>query len=351
MKFFGGIILAGGILLAQASYADSVKCESVFNKKGALSSEQGLRSKGYLKISNGRQFWVDYTAPVNGKPTVVLVNGLTYSTKQWELFAKQLTAKGIGVVRYDMFGMGKTLLKNIPIWKMIPYERQAQDLKDILEHLEIPEPYNLVGLSYGGAIATEFAARFPKLSNKVILMAPFTRPIKEQDEWIKQQVKINRVLNPLNPATDVQLYDFYLKQIIYSTYPAAEPISLENYPYKLEAIFRMVQSVRHWPYEKAVNMLPQKTLHLMIAGNDQYIKREVMEDAWKSVDSKTRASRIIVGGAEHKIPEDVPNFSAAWVEMIINDHPLLKDGAWFWGDSKTGRVEHSDGEFRLPKDD
>lgn len=307
--------------------------------------------KGSITLSGNRKFFVDYSPAKNGKPTVVLLNGLTYSTKQWASFSKQLEADGYGVVKYDMFGMGQTLLKNLPVLREISYRKQVQDLKELLELLNIPKPYNLVGLSYGGAIATEFGSTHPRLTEKIILMAPFTKPVKEQDEWIRKQVALTRAMFPLNPSSDEALYDYFLKRLIYSTYPLAEPNSAELYPHKLEAIFRMVQSVRHWNYPKAVKSLPEQSVHYMIAGNDQYLKPEVMEEGWTTLSKGQRMSRIVIGGSEHKIPEAVPRFSAAWVAMILEDHPLLRDGTWFYGNSKTGSVHYKDGELVLPSDE
>ena len=64
-------------------------------------------------------------------------------------------------------------------------------------------------------------------------MAPYTQPLKGQDDWIKQQISVTRMQFPFNPYSDEQLYDYFLRQICFSTYPSLEPIVLEN-PYKLE---------------------------------------------------------------------------------------------------------------------
>jgi pimeloyl-ACP methyl ester carboxylesterase len=350
MKAVRGAILAASFMMGTPATSRGQACEVAFKiSEKKLSESAPVR--GWILLSAHRKFFVDYSPPKNAKPTVVLLNGLTYSTKQWDVFAKQLIFEGYGVVRYDMFGMGQTLLGNLPVLKEIEYRQQVHDLKELLEKLNVPKPYNLVGLSYGGAIATEFGAQYPQLTGKLVLMAPFTKPVKEQDEWIKKQVALTRAMFPLNPATDAALYDYFLKKLIYSTYPLAEPISAEYYPHKLEAIFRMVQSVRHWEYPKAVQKLPEKSVHYMIAAEDQYIKADVMEEGWAAIGKAQRMSRIVIGGAEHKIPEAVPRFSAAWVAMILAGHPILQDGTWFYGNAKTGSVQYKDGELVLPSDE
>ena len=268
--------------------------------------------EGYLKAGE-IELYAKYEKAADPKaPTVMLLNGLTYSTRQWESFAQVLRSRGISVLRYDMFGMGNTLLRYGPVLSVIPYQFQVETLKALLEKLKIASPYNLVGLSYGGAIATAFGAEFPELTGRLFLMAPYTRPLEEQDKWIKSQIWQNRQMFPFNPASDDELYDYFLRQIIYTTYPAAEPISVEN-PLKLEGIFRLVQGVRKWDSKKAVKRLPEGSVYLMIAEKDQYIKRSVMDEFWTWVPDLAKAEIGLVPNSEHKIPEAAPKFSANWV--------------------------------------
>lgn len=117
-------------------------------------------------------------------------------------------------------------------------------MNSLLSELKVAKPYNLVGLSYGGGIAIAYAAQYPKEVKRILALAPFTEPLQSQDNWIKNQVAYTRVMQPWNPYSDDELYDYFLRNIIYGTYPSAEPIVLEN-PYKLEAT-RMVQGIRQF---------------------------------------------------------------------------------------------------------
>jgi pimeloyl-ACP methyl ester carboxylesterase len=273
--------------------------------------------QGFVKISPERELFVDMLPAKSGQPTVILVNGLTYSTKQWEDYAQELNSRyGVGILRYDMIGMGETLLKYAPVTKMISWQDQVKDLRALIRKLKISSPVHLVGLSYGGGIAIAFAAEYPKLVRSVIAMAPFTEPVEDQDRWIRTQVTYTRLMNPWNPYTDEEIYDYYLRQLVYATYPYAEPILLEN-PYKLEATFRMVQGIRHWNSSQSVEGLPAKSLHLVIAGSDQYIKRLVLDRFWLSVPEKSRGSKTILQGVGHKIPEAAPRQAADLTAQIL----------------------------------
>lgn len=273
--------------------------------------------QGFVAVSADKELYVDFMPAKPARPTVVLVNGLTYSTKQWQDYAEELNTRyGVGVLRYDMFGMGETLLKYAPMTDVIRWQDQVKDLRALIRKLKTSSPVHLVGLSYGGGIAVAFAAEYPKLVRSIIAMAPFTEPVEDQDRWIRAQVTYTRLMNPWNPYTDEEIYDYYLRQLIYSTYPAAEPIVLEN-PFKLEATFRMVQGIRHWNSGQSVETLPAKSLHLVIAGSDQYIKRIVLDRFWLSVPEKARGSKVVLQNVGHKIPEEASVQAADLTAQIL----------------------------------
>lgn len=271
--------------------------------------------QGFVNIGS-KELFVDYLAPVDGKPTVVLLNGLTNETIAWNAMTEILKIKGFGVLRYDMDGMGRTLAKYGVKNEPYAYADQVLDLSYLLKTLQIKAPYNLVGLSYGGGIAAAFTAKYPKKVSKAILMAPYTEALKQQDQWIKSQIWVTRIQFPYNPYSDEQLYDYFLRQICYATYPTAEPSVLSS-PYKLEAVFRMTQGIRKYRVVDDVELFPKKSIYLVMAENDQYIPREVLEIFWAAIPTSARVAKYIIKNSEHKMSEAKPQESADLVERII----------------------------------
>ncbi len=295
----------------------------------------------FLSI-DGEQFFYEHKPAAMGAPTLVLLNGLTYSTESWNAFAKSLETLNpkIGILRYDMRGMGETLQAGtLPVQYAIPYGNQATTLKKILGKLKIKKAA-LVGLSYGAGIGLEFARLFPNSVTQLIVMAPFTEPLEAQDRLIRMQVAANRLAFPFNPATDDELYDFFLRQFIYATYPQAEPVLLGDLN-KLEAVFRMVQGIRFFRATDISKEL-DVPVHLLVANQDQYIPQEVMDRFWKSLPKRVRGSRINISETEHKIPEAIPDFSAAWVLECLSNAELQK-GKVFSG--STERFEARSGSL------
>ncbi len=271
--------------------------------------------QGFVDIGS-KELYVDYLAPVKGKPTVILLNGLTNEVAAWDKMTELLKVKGFGVLRYDMDGMGRTLAKYGVRQEPYAYSDQVIDLNNLLQVLAIRAPYNLVGLSYGGGIAAAYTAKYPKKVTKAILMAPYTEALQQQDQWIKSQIWVTRIQFPYNPYSDEQLYDYFLRQICYATYPTAEPSVLSS-PYKLEAVFRMTQGIRKYRVVEDAELFPKKSIYLVIAENDQYIPRQILETFWTAIPAAARAEKFIIKNSEHKMSEAKPQESADLIERIV----------------------------------
>jgi pimeloyl-ACP methyl ester carboxylesterase len=271
--------------------------------------------KFWAPVNGGKEVYVEYHAPAQGKPTIVLLHGLTYTTVQWREFIAELREFGYGIVCYDMQGMGKTLLKYAPIRATIPLTAQISDLHALLKNLKIKKPYNLLGLSYGGGVAFGYAIKHPELVSNLILFAPYTKPLKKVDDYLKKQVAITRLMNPFNPYTDRQVYEYYFRQFVYQTYPLQEPIVLEN-PYKLDAVYHMSFGIDTFiPEDHAAKLAVPA--HLFIAEKDQYFPREEYDHFWSLFPTSTKKNLFVVKNSEHKIPEAQPYTAAKFVQSIF----------------------------------
>lgn len=271
--------------------------------------------KLWIKVSSTKELYTEYYAAKAGKPTVVLLHGLTNTTHHWSKFINELKKLGYGVVCYDMEGMGQTLLRYAPIRTIIPMTTQIDDLHILLKKLRLKKPYNILGLSYGGGVAFGYSIKHPDYVNNLILMAPYTGPVEKINQFILNQVSTTRTLYPYNPYTDEQLYEYFFRQYVYATYPALEPTVLEN-PYKLEAVFRLSQGVGSFIPNEHVEKLNVPTT-LMIAENDQYFPASEYENFWNTFPVKSRRALIYIKNSEHKIPESQPAQAAKYLQQIL----------------------------------
>lgn len=312
------------------------------------------RTTGFVKIRNNRSLFVDYIAGDSNEPILVMLNGLTYDLTNFDKMIPPMVGHGYGILRYDPWGMGQTLLANGMPHEDIPIEGQAQDLKDLLKALRINKKVTLMGLSYGSGIALRFASTFPNLVDQLILMSPFVSPRNSapsnQDEIIKAQIQWLRTFQPWNTSSDEDLYNYFLHQLIYETYPATEPSVLSN-PYKLEATFRLVQGIRKFFTDDITESLPDASVHMMVANQDQYVPRQMYDDFWSRLDDSKKLSRININGSEHKMPEAIPVYAASWINLIMaGQTKALRQGLVFEGDVLFANAKSGKTVISLPTD-
>ena len=307
------------------------------------------RCHGIRSRRPNRELYVKYVKARPGQPTLVVLNGLTWAVGDWDPFVAALAQSGYGLLRYDAFGQGETLLKYAPITDVIPAEAQVSDLALLLDRLAIEGKVDLLGLSYGGGLGIMFAAAHPDRTRTLTLMAPFTQAVNSQDNSVRMQIAYLSATQPWNRATDDELYDYYLHVLVYDTYPYAEP-SLLDHPYKLEATYQMVRGIRKFVASTMVATLPPASVHLVIAERDQFIPRDVLESFYAAVPPSARGSVMVLNGSEHKIPENFPHFAAAWTDLIAHVDARLSAGRRFVGEPARGEARAADVLIPMPEE-
>ena len=112
---------------------------------------------GFAEV-NGTRLYYECTG--SGHP-LILIHGFTLDSRmfndQIETFGKHYQ-----VIRYDVRGFGRSDLPSVE-----PYSR-PNDLKALLDHLDISHA-NILGMSMGGKIATDFALENPEMVDSLIL--------------------------------------------------------------------------------------------------------------------------------------------------------------------------------------
>ncbi|MCG9057601.1 alpha/beta hydrolase [Laribacter hongkongensis] len=101
-----------------------------------------------------------------GQPVVVLLNGITMTTRCWEEQVSGL-ASHFCILRLDFRGQGES---DKPDCDYYPLSRQADDVAQVLDQLDIGRVH-VVGLSYGGMVAQHFAQRYPDRLDRLVLAA------------------------------------------------------------------------------------------------------------------------------------------------------------------------------------
>jgi pimeloyl-ACP methyl ester carboxylesterase len=106
----------------------------------------------FLTVGNREIFW-EYFG-VGQKEPVCLLNGLAMHTKAWYPFLDRLLPD-FDVLLYDYPGQGESTSRDEPL----DLASIADYLVMIVNHLELPR-LHVVGVSYGGFVAEEFARQY-----------------------------------------------------------------------------------------------------------------------------------------------------------------------------------------------
>ena len=139
-------------------------------------------------------------------PTVVLLSGFNAPQIYWNSVIPDLAERAT-VVTYDRPGYGKSQIGELPLHG----EQTAKDLHILLEKLDIPKPYIIVGHSYGGSIARLYVSMYPEDIGGLVLedsqheeILDEQRKLLEGEDLKVLEDMVKRMSAPVNAKTDLE---------------------------------------------------------------------------------------------------------------------------------------------------
>ena len=110
--------------------------------------------------------------PYVRRQPLVLINGLAEQAESWyrnrKFWARYFDVYAPSILAYE----GEALHRKIAAKEPITVDYLVQQLHTYLDQFVQTPPYHLVSSSLGGKVAVEFAARYPQLVNRVVLICP-----------------------------------------------------------------------------------------------------------------------------------------------------------------------------------
>jgi pimeloyl-ACP methyl ester carboxylesterase len=123
----------------------------------------------FARLTDGYTHY-EIAGPASGR-LVVLAAGFSVPYYVWDPTITALTDAGFRVLRYDYYGRGLSDRPDVPYTQGL-YVRQ---LAELLDALHITGGYDLVGLSFGGSVATSVADAYPDRVRSLVYMDPAFR--------------------------------------------------------------------------------------------------------------------------------------------------------------------------------
>ena len=120
----------------------------------------------FIQLTNGITHYDEGGA--DSAKVVILVHGFSVPYHIWDGTYDSLEQAGFHVIRYDEFGRGFSDRPDVT-YDPVLYRTQ---LHDLITSLKLQTPVNLAGVSFGGAVVSDFVVHYPELIDKIILVDP-----------------------------------------------------------------------------------------------------------------------------------------------------------------------------------
>lgn len=123
--------------------------------------------KSTIRLANGETFACSEFNP-SGEQTLVLVHGNLTDRTCWNILIKELLEKypTYRIFTYDQRGYGESSYAS----RVERIEDFTNDLAGILESAHLPH-VTVIGWSLGGIVAMQLAADYPKLVERLVIIA------------------------------------------------------------------------------------------------------------------------------------------------------------------------------------
>ncbi len=139
------------------------------NNVETKSLDDAARTKAggsFIQLTDGITHY-EIAGPDTGR-LVLLVHGFSVPYYIWDSSFNFLIKNGFRVLRYDEFGRGYSDRPD----KIYDASLYRQQISELLAKLHIDEVYAIAGLSFGGAVVTDFTLHNFRRVHKVILIDP-----------------------------------------------------------------------------------------------------------------------------------------------------------------------------------
>lgn len=213
----------------------------------------------------GRQIYYDVQG--SGKPILIL-NGIMMSTKSWEPFVSSFIENNT-LIRLDFLDQGQS--------ERLPGVSYTQDIQvEVIEALVAElklDKLSIVGISYGGEIAIQFAIKHADKVDRLVLFntTPYTSP------WLKE---IGHQWNQIGKTRDGSTYYKATIPVIYSPsfyeqkldwMKKREQILLPIFsnPVFLDQMERLTNSAENFDVRDHLNQIIAPTL--IVAADEDYL--------------------------------------------------------------------------------
>ncbi|KAH8164338.1 hypothetical protein CIB48_g3900 [Xylaria polymorpha] len=155
--------------------------------------------------------------PLHRNRWILLSNPLCASLAIWGHMTEYLAKLGYNVLRYDAPGHGNS---EVPTdLSSTTFDTVADDVHALLGHLDIKNLHAWIGVSFGGATATTFAARYPGIIERLVVCSvlPYSPINAGTPDIFGQRVAAARAAGNLDSTIEQTMNRWFLNRLQHNT--------------------------------------------------------------------------------------------------------------------------------------
>lgn len=167
-----------------------------------------IKTGNFVKLSAGFTYYEFENR--NADTVLAMVHGFSVPSHIWDSTFNAAIKRGYGALRYDTYGRGYSDCPDV-VYDVALYSNQ---LKELLDSLNITKPINLIGLSDGGRTITAFAFQYPqRIKNLIYVDAAGFNTITDSTSYpamvSEEEVIAFKQTDRYTNMASGQLSDFY----------------------------------------------------------------------------------------------------------------------------------------------
>ena len=264
-------------------------------------------------ISAGKNT-IAYRVTGKGKP-LIMCNRFRGVLDSWDPAFLDELAKSNKVIIFDYPGIGLSSGQLDPTIIGV-----ATSVKDLADALKI-EKFDLVGWSYGGAVAQTFAATFPERIDHLILIG--ANPPGKNGTPVEKAF-LDAAFKPVNDLKDEEVL-FFEPTIPASVLAAAashkriaqrqKGRSKEVAPERFQDYFKGVADYQADSYNSREKLAATRTPILIVSGDHD---PSCPVENWYPLIKKWRTAQlVIIPGSGHGVQHEFPAYCAATMQLFL----------------------------------
>lgn len=256
----------------------------------------------------------DFYYEVHGDMTnpFILLNGIMMSTKSWTPFVEEFKAHNT-LIMIDFLDQGQSSKAKEAYTQAF----QVEMLKAFLDHLKI-KSLPIVGISYGGEVALQFAAKYKEYVAKLVLLntCAFTSPWLKDigDAWNKAGASGDGLAYYLTTIPLIYSPAFYTENLAWMKKREALLTPIFSNKEIVDGFIRLTQSAETHDVRNELKSIDMPTL--IISSKQDYLTP--IEDQYYLAERMPNADHITIENAGHASMYERPGLFVSLVLGFVN---------------------------------